>query len=786
MSSRSSIRPELLLFAVTLLLSATLLFTVQPMFGKMILPMFGGSPSVWLTALVFYQLMLLAGYAYVYAATTWLGIRQQAALHLLILVLPVLVLPVRVLTGWIAISPTRPLASVSWTLIFSIGLPFFALSASAPLLQRWFATTRDPAASDPYFLYAASNLGSLGGLLAYPLLIEPLSRLSTQSRIWTIGYGVLFALMVVCAGRVWRVRAVSRQPNPVAESKVAAVSWPTRLRWLALSAVPASLLVSVTSYVTTDFAVPLFWIAPLAIYLATFVLVFARRRILSHRLMAALLPFAVVIPLALAAGQVRESFYLLAFPLVALFVAAMVCHGELAASRPQVRDLTEFYLWLSLGGAIGGLFNVLVAPLIFKTTAEYPLGLLLACLVPALVGKAWVRANKWEALREQMKRLEFTEAEIDKVIAAKQAEAVKVVRPEASSWGSRDPWLTIRIAAALGLLVLGLEFIAARLELSPRSLRFVGVVFALPAIIALCFRKKPIRFTAGLGAIVLVGAFYPVWDQAVIARVRSFYGVYVISDADTYRALVHGTTNQGAQSLVPEMKCMPLTYYFPSGPLGQLFMSFKGEYAKSDIAVIGLGAGTTAGYALPGQRWTFYEIDPTVERIARDPRYFTFLRDCAPQARVVLGDARISLAKEPDGAYDLIILDAFSSDAIPVHLLTREAIDLYFRKLSPNGVLAFNISNRYFNLAAVLSRLARDARVAAYLQSDFDATPAEESAGKDESDWVVMARQPEDLGELVADTKWMVPRPDATGAAWTDDYSNVLGVLALSEDDLSF
>jgi hypothetical protein len=260
MMCRCSIRPVLLLFALTLLLSATLLFTVQPMFGKMILPMFGGSPSVWLTALVFYQLMLLAGYAYVYATTTLLGIRKQAALHLLILVLPLLVLPVRVLTGWIAISPTRPLASVSWTLILSIGLPFFALSASAPLLQRWFATMSDPAASDPYFLYAASNLGSLGGLLAYPLLIEPLLRLRTQSHIWTIGYVVLMALIAVCASRMWRVRAVPKQANrkrDVVGAKASPVSRPTRLRWVILAAVPASLLVSVTSYVTTDFGAQL-------------------------------------------------------------------------------------------------------------------------------------------------------------------------------------------------------------------------------------------------------------------------------------------------------------------------------------------------------------------------------------------------------------------------------------------------------------------------------------------------------------------------------------------------
>ena len=333
--------------------------------------------------------------------------------------------------------------------------------------------------------------------------------------------------------------------------------------------------------------------------------------------------------------------------------------------------------------------------------------------------------------------------------------------------------------------MVGLEFVAARLKLPLGSLRFVGVVFALPAIIALCFRQKRVRFAAGLGAIVLVAAFYPQWNQSVIARARSFYGVYFVADRGEYRVLIHGTTNHGAQSLRPQTKCIPLTYYFPSGPLGHLFMSFQGEQAKSDIAVIGLGAGSTAGYAQPGQRWTFYEIDPTVERIARDPRYFTLLRDCAPQARVILGDARISLAKEPDGTHDLIILDAFTSDAIPVHLLTREALDLYFRKLSPHGVLAFHISNRYFDLRPVLSRLARDAHVVAYLRSDDDVTPAEARAGKAASQWVVMARRPEDLGGLLNDKQWMVSLPNVTGTAWTDDYSNVLGALVLT-DDLSF
>jgi hypothetical protein len=323
------------------------------------------------------------------------------------------------------------------------------------------------------------------------------------------------------------------------------------------------------------------------------------------------------------------------------------------------------------------------------------------------------------------------------------------------------------------------------LKLPSGTLRFVGVVFALPAIIALCFRRNRVRFAAGLAAIVLAAAFYSHLDRSLIARARSFYGVYFVANRGEYRVLVHGTTNHGAQSLLPQAKCIPLSYYFPTGPLGHLFRSFQGEQAKSDIAVIGLGAGSTAGYAQPGQHWTFYEIDPTVERIARDPQYFTLLRDCAPQARVILGDGRISLASEPDGTHDVIILDAFSSDAIPVHLLTREAVDLYLRKLSPHGVLAFNITNRYFDLRPVLSRLARDAQMVAYLRSDFDVTPEEARAGKEGSAWVVMARRPEDLGGLLNDTNWMPSLPNVTGIAWTDDYSNVLGALVFT-NDLSF
>jgi hypothetical protein len=752
------------LYTFGLFLSSLLLFIVEPMFGRMILPMFGGSSSVWLTALVFFQLMLLAGYFYVHATTAWLGLRKQAALHMVVLALPFAVLPVRVLTGGVDAVPEYPLASVTWTLLLSIGLPFFALAASAPLLQRWFAAS-GPVERDPYFLYAASNLGSLGGLLAYPIVIEPLAGLHMQSRLWAISYAGLVLLVVACATMLWRGgRALAQPPGivathqetPVRAGSVAAASpaWTVRLRWLALAALPSSLLVSVTSTITTDFPIPLFWVVPLAIYLASFALVFARQPILPHHTMSALLPFAVVVPLVLFSGHVRPSLDFVVFPLFALFVVAMVCHGELAASRPAVVHLTDFYLWISAGGAIGGLFNAVVAPLVFKTGVEFPLALVLACLVAAKELKVKIRGRQ----RSQMRSAARTES---------------------------NPPSRRRIGAeviGVALLVVALEFGAARWPLPVGSVRFVLLVFAAPALLALRLRRERVRLALVLGAIVLAAHLYNGSNYALVATERSFYGLYRVLDRGEFRMLYHGSTNHGAQSQQPQRKCVPLTYYFPTGPLGHVFDSFKGADAKSDIAVIGLGTGSTAGYARPEQRWTFYEIDPAVERIARNPRYFTFLRDCAPQARVMLGDARISLARQPDGLHDVMIFDAFNSDAVPVHLLTREAFDLYLRKLSPRGVLAFHISSRYFDLRPVLSRLARDAQLVAYFGFATLVSPAEQLQGKEGSVWVIMARKPGDIEALRHDKRWIAADSNVEGAAWTDDYADVLGSLTIAYD----
>jgi hypothetical protein len=335
----------------------------------------------------------------------------------------------------------------------------------------------------------------------------------------------------------------------------------------------------------------------------------------------------------------------------------------------------------------------------------------------------------------------------------------------------------------LALLVVVLEFAAARVPLPVGSVRFVLLVFAAPVLIALRLRRERVRLALVLGAIVLAAHLYNTdANYALVASERSFYGLYRVLDRGEFRMLYHGSTNHGSQSQQPQRKCVPLTYYFPTGPLGHVFESFKGADAKSDIAVIGLGTGSTAAYARPEQRWTFYEIDPAVERIARDPRYFTFLRDCAPQARVMLGDARISLARQPDGLHDFMIFDAFNSDAVPVHLLTREAFDLYLRKLSPRGVLAFHISSRYFDLQPVLSRLARDAQMVAYLGVSTNVSAAEQIQGKEGSVWMIMARKPFDIEAFTHDKRWIASDSNVKGAAWTDDYADVLGSLIIAHD----
>jgi SAM-dependent methyltransferase len=506
----------------------------------------------------------------------------------------------------------------------------------------------------------------------------------------------------------------------------------------------------VTNYISTDIsAVPLLWIIPLAIYLITFILVFAPRPLLPHRVMLKAQPF-FLLPLMILFFWGLKPLPLSFIPLhlLAFFVTAMVCHGELAKTRPSTIYLTEFYLWLSVGGILGGLFNALFAPMVFDTLAEYPLVIALACLLRPPPNPKGQKPNEiWLDLAFPMV---LTIILGGLVLFISKPGLGQVMRlDDSGSW--------------LGLMII--VFISC----------FIGFILYLSC-------ERPIRFGLGVGGVILASFLWASGQNQVLYSERNFFGVLeVVHDAaDGYNLLHHGTTIHGAQSLNPSRRGEPLTYYHPTGPAGQVFEVFSNKPNKNRVAIIGLGTGSLACYAVPRQEWTFYEIDPAVARIARDPRYFTFLRDCPAKMDVVLGDGRLSLAQAPDGHFDLIVLDVFSSDAIPVHFLTREAINVYLKKLSDGGILLFHISNKYLNLKPVLGDLAANASLACLVQENRISSLAEEKAKKIGSIWVVMARQTNDLGSLFEDRRWE-PLPGRRGARlWSDDFSNVLSVFKWS------
>ena len=735
-----------LFFAVTMFVSAALLFLVQPMLAKMALPLLGGSPAVWNTCMVFFQAVLLAGYGYTHAVTRRLGARRQAALHLGLLLLPLLVLPIRIPPAWAPPAQQNPIPWLLTLLLMSVGLPFFMLSTIAPTLQAWYARTGHPSAQDPYFLYGASNLGSIVALLSYPILLEPRLRLAEQSVLWSRGYWLFLALASVCTFVLWRsgdaVRNTAREPSHDSRSATSPgdpESGPTitqQMRWVALAFVPSSLLLGVTTALSTEIPpIPLLWVIPLALYLLTFVLVFSKKSIVPHDVMVERMPLLLLISaLPIISKTGLPVWMVIPLDLLTFFVVAMVCHGELARSRAPAKYLTTFYLCMSIGGVLGGLWNALVAPLIFRTVVEYPLALVLASLLRPSPNP---REHKTE------------------------------VR-----------WADLMWPSALGLMLVALIWGSTAAGLKP-GVPLHLLVFGPSLMLCLSFSRRPIRFALGLAAILLASTLYAGPYGRPLHAERSFFGVYRVTyDLErNYRLLIHGSTIQGVQSLDLARQREPLSYYSRNGPIGQVFAAFSGTETRRHVAVVGLGAGSLACYGDPVEQFTFYEIDPVVERIARDPHYFTFLRDCPPKIDVVLGDGRLSLRKAPDRHYGMIVLDAFSSDAIPMHLVTREAMQLYVSKLAEGGLLAFNVSNRYLDLRPVLGDLARDAGLVCLSQDDTSVSEAEIENGRFPSQWVVMARREGDLGKLVQDPRWMALPGRPGRRVWTDDFSNVLGIM---------
>lgn len=725
----------LAVFASSLFLSALLLFAVQPMFARTILPVLGGSPAVWSVAMCFFQVALLAGYAYAHLLNSALRTPRAVIVHLGVLFAAMFFLPLGIATGW----TQPPNAGLHlWTfglLTVSIGLPFFALAGNAPLLQAWFARTGHKHAADPYFLYGASNLGSLLALLSYPFLIEPAMTLAEQSEIWSLGYKVLTLGVGLCGLSMLLSRSSHNGPADVApDAQSRSFSpWRERLTWAGLAFVPSGLLVAVTSHITTDVAAtPFLWVVPLALFLLTFVITFQRNPILPHKWMLAIQPTAVA--LLIISMQLPLTQHLLVFigiHLGAFFVSAMVCHGELVRRRPCAQELTGFYLWMSAGGAAGGLFAGLIAPNIFSTVLEYPIMVVLALF--ARPGFFSTKPSNW----------------------------------------IREGGIAISLLALLAIP----EIVSTFRWADHAPIVYVGLIVAMSSAVILS-RLQPLRL-AMLVAVVLIAGDLFVLQSQKNENHRGFFGVHKISETDDgkFRVLSHGTTIHGAQRLEvdhaepPE----PLTYYHRTGPFADVLTATRSVSSVNAIGVIGLGAGTLACYRQSGETWTFFEIDPLVVRIASDPQKFRFLSHCAPASQIVLGDARITITKEEDRYFDILIVDAFSSDAIPVHLLTREALEAYLSKLSETGVLALHISNRHMDLGPVIAAAARELGLIA-LTRHSEKTDEMKEAYKSGATLAVLARNAADVRALRGYDGWK-PLEDRGWRVWTDDYSNVLAAI---------
>jgi hypothetical protein len=734
----------LAVFTAAVFTSALLLFAVQPMFARMVLPRLGGSPSVWSVAMVFFQTMLLAGYAYAHMLMRAVRPPIAIAVHIVLLITAGLMLPLSIASGW-GDPPGN------WTALWligvfaaSIGLPFFALAANNPLLQTWFVRTGHANGKDPYFLYAASNVGSFLALLSYPFILEPTLSLRQHVVLWSGGYWLLFALIVACGFLLLRSPARFEMAERADVPASPAPAWRAIARWAFIAMVPSGLLVAVTAYISTDIAAaPLLWVIPLSLYLLTWVLVFQSRPLLPHRWMLAAQPFAIagIVVLLVYSESSLPLLLNLAGHLLAFFVIAMACHGELARQRPPADHLTTFYLALSAGGMIGGLFAGLFAPFVFSWIAEYPILLVLAA----------------------------------------------ICRPIAKfGWEPRDRvFWAVAVALGLALLVPGLVFGWLPREDVANAVVIAIVVVALASLLLM---RHPFRAAFAIAIAVAMIRLYPS-DEARTQSVRSFFGVHKIYDTPDggYRVLMNGTTIHGAQRLTDKKgkpltgRPEPLTYYHAKSPMAEVIRAVRSRNRAMRVAVIGLGSGSLACYVEPGEEWRYFEIDPSIVDIARDHPRFGFIRACAPDVPIVLGDARLTLAREPDQHYDLIIVDAYSSDAIPIHLATREAMAVYRSKLAPDGIVTLHVSNQYLALDDVAVGIAAANGMKTWIYDDSD-----DDENDDEyiytSDVAISARRADDLGELAFSKKWKLTEPDPSQRVWTDDYSNIIGAVARKFD----
>ena len=728
----------LALFVATTFLSAFLLFAIQPLFAKMVLPVLGGSSSVWAVALCFFQAALLAGYGYAHLLIRHVAPASTGIVHLALALAAILALPIALPEGWTEPPGGEPYFWQLGLFTVAVGLPFVAVAANAPLLQAWFSRSGHPHAQDPYFLYAASNLGSLIALVSFPFVLEPTFGLTALAGYWTLLYVALVAALGACFALV-RGAARSAAKRDAPEPSIA--TWRDRLGWCGLALVPAALLTAFTTHIATDIAsAPLLWVLPLALYLATFVLAFQDRLPIPMWLLLPAQLAAVIFALFELAQTKHDKWTLTSAAAVAVFfLSALVAHRTLYLTRPRARDLTEFYLWMSLGGVLGGLFAALIAPKLFSEVFEYPL---LIALTMACRPGVFARRD----------------------------------------WGSRELlWLAGIAAVGLTLVMYGSAW-AAALGLSFGTWGFTAALTLLFAVVAIAFWGHGARQLAAALLMFATVVMLPSSVKRGQAQ-RSYFGVYrvTLSENADFNVLTHGTTLHGAQRIRGKdghiiADTTPGTYYYPDSPMAHAIKIVQarldGEGEKGRFGVVGLGAGSLACYARKGEAWRFFEIDPVVVDIAIKSNHFTFLVNCQPKPDIVLGDARLTLAKEPDSSFDLLVVDAFTSDAVPAHLMTAEALQLYASKLKDGGVVVLHISNRYLDLDSVLgATLPLVPQLKGLIVSD---DKADGSYAQNTSNVAVFAK----------DERALLPFRELEGVQdfhngglrpWTDDASDILG-----------
>ena len=741
-------------FTSTIFLSALLLFAIQPMFAKMALPVLGGSPSVWSVSVFFFQGALLVGYLYAHLLINKVPAHLTGIIHLGVCALALLCLPIGIAT-WVGEPPQgEPYLWQLGMFTASIGLPFMAVSANAPLLQAWFARSGHPDARDPYFLYAASNLGSLIALLSYPIILEPTFGVSQLSHLWAYAYGLLVlaiggSFFLMRGAQAGGVPEAAASPASAADAAVSAPTLGKRLSWIGLAFVPPALMTAFTVQTTTDVAsAPLLWVIPLALYLLTFVLVFRDRPLISREalLFLHLIALAVVL-FSLSQPRNNSWFVTSATGLAVFFTTAMLAHRTLYEARPAPVYLTEFYLWMSFGGALGGMFTALVAPKLFSEVYEYPL--LLALSMACRPGSLSLPKDK-EKLKDELIML----------------------------------WL---IAAAGLLAIRELPAFAYKyLNVSPQWGSASVVVIAL-AVVLLINVKHGARqvLTALLMCLALV------WLPSNVRQgdaQRSFFGVYRVQEAGDptgmFRVLMHGTTLHGSQRFLdedgqPVDDTTPTTYYYPGSPMGQMIakrrelLAARGE--KGRYGIVGLGTGSSSCHKREGEIWRFFEIDPAVINISKNPKNFSFISKCQPDIDIAIGDARLTMAKEADASFDLLIIDAFSSDAIPVHMLTKEAVELFLSKLKPDGVVLLHTSNRYLDLNSVLAAIHKELPEGTAAISVTDRS-ASGGYGQSISSNVIFAKSEAAL-QPFRSMAGVSDLEDNGVRAWTDDFSDIWGAF---------